>query len=237
MTSLTNNTVPALVGRTVVSVESTYLGDGDSTYHAVVIGENGYENVALGWDDRGVTVNATRAEVYAYIDHKAAQDQAWHAAKKAREAQHRAEADARAVTRGKLVIVTRGRKVPQGTVGVVAWVGESNWGLRVGLILAGVEGLTYTAIENVEVIEGPVPAPTPRKVATTEVKVANVLAGIGGNVPATWAKLRDGSWGVRVTGEVRVGDVVTVTAQSGKVQDKAIREIAFRGQGYTLCYV
>ena len=237
MTSLTNNTIPALVGRTVVAVSSTYLGDGDSNYYAVVIGgEGGYEIVQLGWDDRGVTITATRAEVYAYVAYKAAKDAAIRAEREAREAQHRAEADARAITRGKLVIVTRGRKVPQGTVGVVAWVGESNWGVRIGLILAGVDGLTYTSIENVEVVEGPVPAPTPRKPATTEVRVANVLANIG-NVPATWAKLRDGSWGVRVTAEVRVGDIVTVTAQSGKVQDKAIREIAFKGQGYTLCYV
>jgi hypothetical protein len=71
--------------------------------------------------------------------------------------------------------------------------------------------------------------------AEDEATVA-ALATLGG-IPATWARLRDGSWGVRVTREVKVGDVVTVTSQSGKVQDKAITGIAFKGQGYTLCYV
>jgi len=231
-----NTAIPALAGRTVVSIESIYLGDGDSSYHAVVIGEAGYERIGLGWDSRGADVNASASEIAAYAAHKAAQHEAWHAAQLAQAAQTEAWQESRAVKRGKLVIVARGRKVAKGTVGVVAWVGDSDWGTRVGLAIPGVDGLTYTAIGNLDVIEGPVPAPEARKPATVAQATVAALATLGG-IPATWARMRDGSWGVRVTREVKVGDVVTVTSQSGKVADKAITGIAFKGQGYTLCYV
>lgn len=227
-----------LAGRTVVAIESVYLGDGDTSYYAVVIGAGGigYENVHFGWTPLGAVVNASEAEIATYRAYKAAKDAAWCAEQKACRAKIASEEEARAVSKGKLVLVARGRKVAKGTVGVVAWIGDSDWGTRVGLAIAGVDGLTYTAIGNLDVIEGPVPAPQPRKVATAAQSAVAALASIGG-IPATWARLRDGSWGVRVTREVNVGDVVTVTSQSGKVQDKAIQGIAFRGQGYTLCYV
>lgn len=231
-------TTNTLATRIVVAIESVYLGDGDSAYYAVVIGagEIGYEHVGLGWTPLGAVVNGSEAEVAAYAAYKAAKDEAWYGEQKARRAAIASEEEARAVSKGKLVIVARGRKVAKGTVGVVAWIGDSDWGTRVGLAIPGVDGLTYTAIGNLDVIEGPVPAPQPRKPATAAQATVAALASIGG-IPATWARLRDGSWGVRVTREVNVGDVVTVTSQSGKVQDKAIQGIAFRGQGYTLCYV
>lgn len=231
---MTTNTIAATA--TVVAIESIYLGDGDWSYSAVVIGENGYESVGLGWDSQGAVVNASASEVAAYAAHKAAQHEVWHAARLAREAQIEAENAAQRVVRGKLVIVARGRKVAKGTVGVVAWVGQSTWGTQVGLVIPGVDGLTYTSPGNCDVIEGPVPAPEARKPATAAQATVAALASIG-TVPATWARLRDGSWGVRVTREVKVGDVVTATSQSGKVADKAITGIAFSGQGYTLCYV
>jgi hypothetical protein len=232
----TTNTIAALATRIVVAIESIYLGDGDWNYSAVVVGENGYESVGLGWDSQGAVVNASASEIAAYAAHKAAQHEAWYAARLAREAQIEAENAAQRVVRGKLVIVARGRKVAKGTVGVVAWIGDSDWGTRVGLVIPGVDGLTYTAIGNLDVIEGPVPAPEARKPASVAQATVAALASIGG-IPATWARLRDASWGVRVTREVKVGDVVTVTSQSGKVADKAITGIAFQGQGYTLCYV
>jgi hypothetical protein len=52
------------------------------------------------------------------------------------EAQRRFEAriaEEKRVTRGKRVVVARGRKVPQGTTGIVFWVGDSQWGLKVGI--------------------------------------------------------------------------------------------------------
>jgi hypothetical protein len=230
-------TTNTLAARTIVAIESVYLGDGDSNYSAICLtAEGGYESVGLGWDSRGADVNASASDLAAYAAHKAAQHEAWHAARLAREAQVRAEENACAIVRGKLVIVARGRKVAKGTVGVVAWIGDSDWGTRVGLVVAGVDGLAYTAIGNLDVIEGPVPAPEARKPATVAQATVAALATLGG-IPATWARLRDGSWGVRVTREVRVGDVVTATSQSGKVADKAITGIAFAGQGYTLCYV
>jgi len=236
MTTTNTTIAAALTNRTVVAIESQYLGDGDSSYYAVVIGENDYEHVGLGWDSRGASVNATASEVAAYAAYMAALHEEWYAKRLAREAQIEAENAAQRIVRGKLVLVARGRKVAKGTIGVVAWVGDSDWGTRVGLAIPGVDGLTYTAIGNLDVIEGPVPAPEARKPATAAQATVAALATLGG-IPATWARMRDGSWGVRVTREVKVGDVVTATSQSGKVADKAITGIAFKGQGYTLCYV
>lgn len=53
---------------------------------------------------------------------------------------------------GRTVEVVRGRKVAIGTVGVVGWFGETRWGHRVGLIIEGVEGLTFTDAGNVRVV-------------------------------------------------------------------------------------
>ena len=53
---------------------------------------------------------------------------------------------------GKTVEVVRGRTVAIGTVGIVGWFGEGRWGARVGLIIEGVEGLTFTAASNVRVV-------------------------------------------------------------------------------------
>lgn len=55
------------------------------------------------------------------------------------------------VTRGKVVRVTRGRKVPHGVEGTVAWYGESQWGPRIG-IKDDRGTMHWTAAANVEVI-------------------------------------------------------------------------------------
>lgn len=54
-----------------------------------------------------------------------------------------------AIIKGQTVTVVKGRKVPLGTVGIVFWVGENNWGTQVGFKS---NGETYfTAITNLEV--------------------------------------------------------------------------------------
>jgi hypothetical protein len=55
------------------------------------------------------------------------------------------------VTTGKAVEVVKGRKVPKGTKGIVRWMGDGRWGMRVGLKVEGQDKLVYTALSNVEV--------------------------------------------------------------------------------------
>lgn len=50
--------------------------------------------------------------------------------------------DRRTVEKGKTVRVTRGRKVPKGTEGIVFWEGDSQWGTKVGIALPQEDG-TY----------------------------------------------------------------------------------------------
>jgi len=56
---------------------------------------------------------------------------------------------------GKAVVVARGRKVPKGTVGVVRWLGEGQWGWRAGLAVEGEEKLVYTALANLDRDDSP----------------------------------------------------------------------------------
>lgn len=56
------------------------------------------------------------------------------------------------VQKGTTVVVARGRKVPRGTVGVVMWEGDGEYGPRVGLAVEGEDKLVYTAHKNVDSI-------------------------------------------------------------------------------------
>lgn len=56
------------------------------------------------------------------------------------------------VKKGATVVVVRGRKVPHGTVGVVRWEGDGDYGPRVGLAVEGQDKLVYTAHRNVEAV-------------------------------------------------------------------------------------
>lgn len=56
------------------------------------------------------------------------------------------------VQKGALVVVARGRKVPRGTVGMVMWEGDGDYGPRVGLAVEGEDKLVYTAHRNVDPI-------------------------------------------------------------------------------------
>lgn len=52
---------------------------------------------------------------------------------------------------------------------------------------------------------------------------------------ATYAKLRDGSWGVRTTGCERLaGDVVTVTKRSGEAKTETLGSLVWSGDGVSL---
>jgi hypothetical protein len=55
-----------------------------------------------------------------------------------------------AVRQGDAVVVFKGRKVAQGTRGVVRWLGQGTWGTRVGLAVEGQAALVYTAASNVK---------------------------------------------------------------------------------------
>lgn len=62
--------------------------------------------------------------------------------------------DSGAIVVGQDVTVVRGRKVAKGTRGIIRWMGEGDYGLRLGLAVEGTNGLVYIAATNVE--------PTPR---------------------------------------------------------------------------
>jgi len=68
------------------------------------------------------------------------------------------------VTKGTVVKVVRGVKVPRGTVGVVFWVGDTKFGARVGFKDDAGE-VFWTAAGNVEALEA-VPVVAPAKVAS-----------------------------------------------------------------------
>jgi len=63
----------------------------------------------------------------------------------------RAAEEARTPRRGKMLVVTRGRKLPHGTSGVCFWAGETRFGRSVGLKLASGEKV-FTAERNVKVV-------------------------------------------------------------------------------------
>jgi hypothetical protein len=53
-------------------------------------------------------------------------------------------------------------------------------------------------------------------------------------VTASPAKLRDGSWGARVNGSVKVGDTVTIATKAGKSWNAKITKVVWSGDGVTL---
>jgi hypothetical protein len=54
---------------------------------------------------------------------------------------------------------------------------------------------------------------------------------------ATWTKLRDGNWGLRVEGDVTCGDIVLVTKKNGQKTRESVDDIVWRGNGVTLATV
>lgn len=68
-----------------------------------------------------------------------------------------AASNALRVTKGSRVKIVKGRKVPVGTTGTVVWMGQSQYGTRVGISPSGVRmgkiypDVVWTALTNVEV--------------------------------------------------------------------------------------
>ena len=54
-------------------------------------------------------------------------------------------------------------------------------------------------------------------------------------IPATPAKLRDGSWGARAPRNVQVGQTLTITTRAGKSWDATITRIVWVGDDVALC--
>lgn len=61
-----------------------------------------------------------------------------------------AERAARTVTKGKRIVVIRGRKVARGTAGVCIWIGDGTYGTRVGL-KDDAGTVHWTSLDNVKV--------------------------------------------------------------------------------------
>jgi hypothetical protein len=54
---------------------------------------------------------------------------------------------------------------------------------------------------------------------------------------ASWMKMRDGSWGVRVPGGATAGQSVTVTKKSGESSTVIVGKVVWSGNGVALCAV
>lgn len=54
---------------------------------------------------------------------------------------------------------------------------------------------------------------------------------------ATYTKLRNGDWGIRIQGAARVGDEVTVTKKSGETRIETVRSVVWSGEGVTLATI
>lgn len=81
--------------------------------------------------------------------HRCVPNPTWREAKAAADAERIAQAQRDGqIIQGVTVQVVKGRKVPIGTVAEVAWVGESNYGMRVALLIDGER--VYTALTNVQ---------------------------------------------------------------------------------------
>jgi hypothetical protein len=65
------------------------------------------------------------------------------------------------------------------------------------------------------------------------------------NEKASYAKLNDGSWGVRIPdgancvigGNISTGAVVNVTTKAGERRMETIKSVVFAGNGVTLCAI
>ena len=133
----------------------------DTGYYAIVwnAAAAGPVDVYLGGHEFGCTkqaeVDATPEVIAAY--------EAWLAAREAERAaaedarlEANAESRLREVVRGCPVMVTRGRKIPKGTTGRVFWIGQKQFGVRVGFETD--DGVTHWAdINNVDRIIPPKP--------------------------------------------------------------------------------
>lgn len=54
---------------------------------------------------------------------------------------------------------------------------------------------------------------------------------------ATYTKLNNGDWGIRVQGNAKKGDRVTVIKKSGESKTETVGNIVWSGNGVTLCSI
>lgn len=85
--------------------------------------------------------------------HAEVQQEAW-AKYHAELAAEQAAKEAATPSKGKVVKVVKGRKIPIGTEAEVFWYGETGYGWRVGLALTETGEKVFTAASNVEVLPG-----------------------------------------------------------------------------------
>lgn len=120
----------------------------DSDFYALVWTGEGLAGIEFGTTrgaGHGSAIPDATDEVYA-----AARE--WLAARDIRAWAQATAIDAATPEKGKQVEVIKGRKVPKGTTGEVIWIGEGQWGWRVGIKDAEGE-VHWTAETNVKVIE------------------------------------------------------------------------------------
>ena len=134
-------------GLVLFTGEHNYYDDSD--FFALVWDDAKGEPVEVGYaSTRGwtypnnATVDATPEIVEKYLAWKETMRQAY--------LKMQAEKEAKTVAKYKEVKVVRGRKVPLGTLGRVFWMGNSGFGMSVGLELAN-GSRVFTALKNVEV--------------------------------------------------------------------------------------
>lgn len=56
-------------------------------------------------------------------------------------------------------------------------------------------------------------------------------------MPASYTKLRDGSWGIRVDGAVTNGQSVTVHTKAGATKTETVRAVLWSGNGVSICAI
>lgn len=54
---------------------------------------------------------------------------------------------------------------------------------------------------------------------------------------ATYSKLRDGSWGVKIQGDAKAGEVVNVRKKDGTAKSEMIHSVVWSGGGVSLCSI
>lgn len=54
---------------------------------------------------------------------------------------------------------------------------------------------------------------------------------------ATYTKLNDGAWGLRIVGTAKAGDTVAATTKAGKTEQKVVGRVLFAGNGITLATI
>ncbi|MFZ9754281.1 MAG: hypothetical protein ACO3B3_12110 [Cyanobium sp.] len=151
----------------VVELGSSYMGDGDSTFFALVYNAatDDFDSIAYCSTycsrcdhGRGREIEGWCRAVVDAPDHLraklAARRQATLEAQQAERARIEMENAWHTPERGAIVRIVAGRKIPQGLEGQVTWRGQSDYGMRVRVRFDNGEE-EFTAEHNVEVIDWP----------------------------------------------------------------------------------